>query len=70
MLISIIYSKINDKYYYVFNMPNDYRNLIVKIDDKLIDECEFIELIINRFGEEAIINNDGNTLGDLYEKVL
>ena len=67
---SIIYSKINDKYYYVFNMPNDYRNLIVKIDDKLIDEYEFIELIINRFGEEAIINNDGNTLGDLYEKVL
>ena len=51
-------------------MPNDYRNLIVKIDDKLIDECEFIELIINRFGEEAIINNDGNTLGDLYEKIL
>ena len=66
---SIIYSKINDKYYYVFNMPNDYLNLIVKIDDELITESEFIEIIINRFGEDSIINNDGNTLGDLYEKV-
>ena len=50
-------------------MPNDYLNLIVKIDDELITESEFIEIIINRFGEDSIINNDGNTLGDLYEKV-
>ena len=67
---SIIHSKMNNKYYYIFNNPGDNQNLIVKIYDKLISECEFIEIIINKFGEDAIITNDGNTLGDLYEKVL
>ena len=61
---SIVYSKINNKYYYVYNKSLQSYNLIVAIHKKLILEHEFITLLY-KFGEDSIINEDGLTLADL-----
>jgi len=61
---SIVYSKINNKYYYVYNKSLQSYNLIVSIHKKQILEHEFITLLY-KFGEDSIIDEKGHTIADL-----
>ena len=61
---SIVYSKVNNKYYYVYNKSLQSYNLIVSIHKKQILEYEFITLLY-KFGEDSIIDEKGHTIADL-----
>ena len=61
---SIVCSKINNKYYYVYNKSLQSYNLIVSIHKKLILEHEFITLLY-KFGTDSIIDEKGHTIADL-----
>lgn len=69
---SIIYSKVNKKYYYIYNDPSEAENLIGKIYDELIPELEFVEMIIDKAAlndDKYVIRDDGFTIGELRDKI-
>ena len=69
---SIIHSKANNKYYYIYNDPSEGDNLISKIYDELISERKFLKIIIDEAAandDTYVIRDDGFTIGELLDKI-
>tara|TARA_B100001996_G_C18546677_1_gene549175 strand:+ start:202 stop:918 length:717 start_codon:yes stop_codon:yes gene_type:complete len=59
---SFIYSEISKKFYHVVNLHRDNVNAIVKFHDDDLELYEFASIISERWGDNAIINELGDTL--------